>query len=155
MASVGDKAPDFTLAYSKTDKITLSELRGKPVVINFFPAAFTGNCQAQLCRMRDELADYNDLGATMLAISADNIFSSVAFAKQNGIEYPVLADYTGETIAAYGMTIENFVGLQGYNVANRGAFVIDGEGTIAAIIMGAPGELPDFDGIKAAVAALG
>nr|WP_293272022.1 peroxiredoxin [Nannocystis sp.] len=83
MPQIGDKAPDFDLPNHKRERVSLASLRGKTVVLAFFPAAFTGVCEKELCSFRDSLAALNDLNATVLGISVDAPFSNAAFAERN------------------------------------------------------------------------
>lgn len=155
MLAVGTKAPDFTLFKNRTDKVSLSEQRGKKVVIAFFPAAFTSVCEKELCTFRDSLAELNGLDATVLGISVDGPFSNVAFAEKNKLTFPVLSDYTRETVRAYDVALDDFAGLPGYTASKRAVYVVDGEGTIQYAWVGPnPGVEPDYDAVKKAVAGL-
>jgi peroxiredoxin len=148
---VGDKAPDFTLLEAPGKSITLSEeLEKGPVVLIFYPADFTSVCQEELCRFRDVLADYNELGAGVLGISVDGLFSHKAFKETNGIQFPLLSDWDKDVIRAYDVVFPDFVGMK--DVAKRSVFVIDQDGKIVyAWISENPGKLPPFDEVKAAV----
>jgi peroxiredoxin len=148
---VGDKAPDFTLLEAPGKSITLSEeLEKGPVVLIFYPADFTSVCQEELCRFRDVLADYNELGAGVLGISVDGLFSHKAFKEANGIQFPLLSDWDKDVIRAYDIVFPDFVGMK--EVAKRSVFVIDQDGKIVyAWISENPGKLPPFDEVKAAV----
>src|SRR5688572_8510931 len=119
MLDVGSKAPDFSLHKNKTDKVTLSAHRGKKVVVAFIPAAFTSVCEKELCTFRDSIADLSALDATVLAISVDGPFANLAFAQKNAIEFPILSDYTRETVRAWGVALDDFAGLPGYTAAKR------------------------------------
>ena len=80
MLEIGATAPNFTLPNTKREAVSLADLRGKAVVLAFFPAAFTGVCEKELCTFRDSLASFNDVGATVLGIAVDAPFSNAAFA---------------------------------------------------------------------------
>src|SRR5687767_5914836 len=101
MVHVGDKAPDFTLLNTKREAVSLESLKGKKVVLAFFPAAFTGVCTKELCAFRDSLAAFNGMNAAVLGISVDAPFSNAAFAEQNGLTFPILSDYKREAVAKY------------------------------------------------------
>ena len=148
---VGDNAPDFTLLEAPGKSITLSEeLEKGPVVLIFYPADFTSVCQEELCIFRDALAEYNELGAGVLGISVDGLFSHKAFKEANGIQFPLLSDWDKEVIRAYDVVFPDFVGMK--DVAKRSVFVIDQDGKIVyAWISENPGKLPPFDEVKAAV----
>ena len=96
MPDVRDQAPDFTLFRGKGETVTLSELRGQKVVLAFFPAAFTGVCEKELCTFRDSFADLAALNATVLGISVDGLFANLAFAHQDEfgfVELNLLASF--------------------------------------------------------------
>jgi glutaredoxin-dependent peroxiredoxin len=151
---VGTKAPDFTLKTKNADglqEITLSDNYGTgKTVLLFFPFAFTGVCETELCSMRDSLADYNELGSKVYAISGDSPFAQEAFSQKNNLNFPLLSDYNHDVSKAYDVMYEGFVGYDG--PAKRSAFVIDSEGTIQfSSSNDDPKVLPDFEAIKAAL----
>lgn len=151
---VGNEAPDFTLLEAPGKSVTLSEeVQKGPVVLVFYPADFTSVCQEELCRFRDALADYNSMGANVLGISVDGIFSHKAFKEANGIEYPLLSDWDKTVIKDYDIVHEDFVGMK--EVAKRSVFVVDADMTIVfAWVSEDPGKLPPFDDVKMAVTKL-
>lgn len=152
MSLVGQNAPDFTLPNTSREAISLSGLRGQKVVLAFFPAAFTGVCEKELCTFRDALASFNELNATVLGISVDSPFSNGAFAAKNGVNFPVLSDYTRATVAAYGIELHDFAGLAGYTASKRAVFVVDEGGKITYEWVGPnPGVEPDYAAVSAAV----
>ena len=152
MLDVGTKAPEFNLLKNKSDRVSLASLRGKKVVIAFFPAAFTSVCEKELCSFRDSLAELNGLDATVLGISVDAPFSNVAFAEKNKLTFPVLSDYTREATRAYDVALDDFAGMVGYTAAKRAVFVVDKEGVIRYAWVGPnPGVEPDYDAIEAAL----
>ncbi len=153
MLDVGTKAPEFNLLKNKADRVSLASLRGKKVVLAFFPAAFTSVCEKELCSFRDSLAELNGLDATVLGISVDAPFSNVAFAEKNKLTFPVLSDYTREATRAYDVALDDFAGMVGYTAAKRAVFVVDKEGVIRYAWVGPnPGVEPDYDAVKKAVA---
>ncbi len=149
--SVGTKAPDFTLHNSENQEVSLKDFAGKTLVINFFPAAFTGVCTEQLCSNRDELSFYNNLGAEVVAVSVDLPFSLAEFKKQQKLNFSLLSDFNKDMIKAYGFYLENFV--FGYHgVSKRGVVVIDKNGNIAySQETENPGVQVDFPALKAAL----
>jgi peroxiredoxin len=156
MAAIGSDAPDFTLFNNKREKVTLSEQRGKNVVLAFFPAAFTGVCEKELCTFRDSLALFNDLDAAVYGICVDAPFANNAFAEKNQLNFPILSDYAREAVRAYGVAHEDFAGLPGYTAAKRSVFVIDKQGTVAyAWVADVPSQEPNYDDVQAAVRKLG
>jgi glutaredoxin-dependent peroxiredoxin len=149
--AVGSKAPDFTLYNTERKAVSLKDFAGKILVINFFPAAFTSVCTAQLCSTRDELSFYNDIGAAVVGISVDMPFSLGIFKAQQHINFDLLSDFNKEMIHAYQMYHCNFsLGMRG--VAKRGVIVIDGNGNIAyAEETPNPGTQVNFAALKAAL----
>lgn len=152
MPELNQPAPEFSLFKGKGDKLSLSDLRGQKVVIAFVPAAFTGICTKELCDFRDSLASFNDLNAQVVAISVDGLFSNLAWAKEHGLTFPVLSDYTRAATHAYGVALENFAGMEGYTTATRSVFVVNEEGTLTFQWIGTPGDYPPMDEVKAALA---
>lgn len=126
---VGDMAPDFDLPSTKGGRVKLSDFRGKsPVVLAFFPAAFTGGCTKEMLAYQARLANFQGYNAQIFGISGDNTPSQSEFAKQLKLEFPLLSDFaTRETMAAYGVLIP------GRGIANRATFVVDRDGRIVHI----------------------
>ena len=156
MTTIGNAAPPFSLINTKREKVELSSLRGKNVVLAFYPAAFTGVCEKELCTFRDSLAAFNDLGATVFGISVDAPFSNGAFASKNGLTFELLSDYKREAVRALDVAHDDFAGMTGYTAAKRSVFVIDGEGVIRyRWVAPNPGVEPNYDEVKAAVQSLG
>ncbi len=154
MIATGSPAPDFDLFSHKRERVTLSSLRGRKVVLAFFPAAFTGVCQKELCAFRDALADFNTLDASVLAISVDAPFANAAFAEKNGVTYPILSDYARAATRAYDVALDDFAGMPGYTASKRAVFVVNREGVITWSWVGPnPGVEPDYAAVKAAVEA--
>ncbi len=146
--SKGQKAPDFKLYSSELKEISLSDFKGKKVVIHFFPMAFTGVCTTQLCTMRDTFGYYDGLGAEVLAISVDSPFTLAKFKELNNYQFPLLSDFNKEVSKEYGAYYDEFVfNLKG--VSKRAAFVLDeNHEIIFAQILESAGDLPDFDAIR-------
>jgi len=156
MLQPGDKAPDFTLPNHKRERVALADLHGKTVVLAFFPAAFTGVCEKEMCSFRDSLAALNDLNATVLGVSVDAPFSNAAFAERNQLNFPLISDYNREATRAYGVAHDDFAGLTGYTAAKRSVFVIDPAGVVRyAWIAPNPGVEPSYDEVQKAVASAG
>jgi peroxiredoxin len=156
MPAIGSDAPDFTLLTNKREKVTLSEQRGKNVVLAFFPAAFTGVCEKELCTFRDALALFNDLDAAVYGLSVDAPFANNAFAEKNQLNFPILSDYTRQAVNAYGVAHDDFAGMPGYTAAKRSVFVVDKQGKVAyAWVADVPSQEPNYDEVQAAVRQLG
>ena len=152
MPQLNAPAPDFTLLDTSRNAVTLSALKGQKVVVAFFPAAFTGVCEKELCTFRDSLASLKDLNATVLAISVDAPFSNAAFAQNNDLNFPVLSDYSRATVRAYGVAHDDFAGMEGYTAAKRSVFVVDADGQLTwSWVAPSPANEPDYDAVKAAL----
>src|SRR5436305_3048044 len=148
--SVGDSAPEFSLPDQDKQVVSLTDLRGTPVLLVFYPFAFSGICTGELCQLRDELAAYTDAGVKVLAISTDPVFSLKAFREKEGFEFPLLSDFWphGETAKAYGVFNEKA------GMALRGTFLLDPDGKIAFAEVNLPGDARQQSGWKQAVHAL-
>ena len=151
---VGSKAPDFTLMNQERQPVTLSGLKGQPVVLAFFPAAFSGVCQKELCTFRDSMAQLNQAHAQVLGISVDTFFSLKAFQDQQSLNFPLLSDFNKEVIREYGVFNEDMIGLKG--IAKRSVFVIDKDGIVRyrEVLEDARNE-PDYKKVLDSVASLG
>lgn len=156
MLQPGDQAPDFTLPNTKRERVSLASLRGKTVVLAFFPAAFTSVCEKELCSFRDSLSALNDLNAAVLGLSVDAPFSNGAFAERNQLNFPLLSDYNREAVRAYGVALDDFAGMPGYTAAKRAVFVVDPTGKITYAWVGPnPGVEPNYDEVQRAVTSAG
>jgi peroxiredoxin len=126
---VGSKAPDFTLMNQDRQPVTLSSvLQNGPVVLAFFPAAFSSTCQNEMCTFRDSIATLGQSKAQVLGVSTDTFFALKAWADQQGFNFPLLSDYNKEVIGEYGVTNPDMIGLK--NIAKRAVFVIDTGGVV-------------------------
>ncbi|MDA0815350.1 MAG: redoxin domain-containing protein [Chloroflexi bacterium] len=130
----GSEAPDFTLTDENNQKVTLSELRGTPVVLVFYPFDFSGTCTAEHCDIRDNYGSWMEKGAKVYGISRDSRFTHNAFKEREGFQHSLLADLKGEVASQYG------VWNAAAAAAERATFVIDREGTVAYAIYNA---IPD------------
>lgn len=152
MSLVGKPAPTFTLTDNSRQKVSLDSFRGKKVVLAFYPAAFTGVCEKEVCTFRDSLSDLNGLNAVVLGLSVDSPFANNAFAAKNNLNFPLLSDPTRETITAYDVVINDFAGVTGLTVSKRAVFVINEEGVVTWEWVGPnPGVEPDYAAVKAAL----
>jgi peroxiredoxin len=144
----GQKAPGFTLPDSDKKNVSLSDQQGKNVVLLFFPLAFTSVCTAELCHVRDNFQQFEQLNATVFGISADSPPTLAIFKGQQNLNFSLLSDFNKEAATAYESIYENFAwGLKG--VPKRAAFVIDQEGIIRyAEVLEDAGKQPDFDAIQ-------
>ena len=148
---VGSQAPDFTLMNQDRQPVTLSAQRGRPVVLAFFPAAFSSTCQKELCTFRDSLGRLNSANAQVYGISVDTFFALKAFQDQQQLGFPLLSDFNKQVIREYGVFNEDMIGLKG--IAKRAVFVLDKEGIVRhrEVLEDARNE-PDYDKALASVA---
>lgn len=148
---VGTQAPDFTLNDYNKQPVTLSALYAdKPVLLVFYPFAFSGICQGELCQLRDEFGDYEGRGVQVVGVSVDTPFSLKAWAEQQGYQFPLLSDFWphGEVAQAYGV-FNDKAGL-----ATRGTFLIDTSGVVRFAEVNEPGQARDQEAWKKAIADL-
>jgi len=147
----GQAAPQFTLVSSALKTVSLSDFKGRKVVLHFFPLAFTGVCTTQLCTMRDSFGYYDGLNATILGISVDSPFTLAKFKEENNYQFDLLSDFNKEVSTAYEAIYADFVmGLKG--VSKRAAFVIDEEQNIIyAEVLEVATDLPNFEAIAEVV----
>ncbi|MFB6113330.1 MAG: redoxin domain-containing protein [Halodesulfurarchaeum sp.] len=155
MVAVGDRAPDFTapLAQDEIQEFTLSEnLDDGPVVLAFFPGAFTSTCTDEMCTFRDEMASFDDIGATVYGVSVDTPFSLNEFRDKYDLTFGIISDHTKEIIDEYDVTMD-FADLGYYGVAKRSVFVVDEEGTVTYTwVSDDPGVEPDYEEVEQAAA---
>lgn len=151
---VGSKAPDFKLFNTEKKEISLSEQKGKNVVLLFFPLAFTSVCTAELCNIRDNYAMYNSLNAVVFGISTDSLFSLGKFREEQKLNFDLLSDYNKDISTAYNSLYEQFgFGMKG--VSKRAAFVIDKDGVIKySEVLEDAGKQPNFEAINSTLKSL-
>jgi glutaredoxin-dependent peroxiredoxin len=151
---VGSKAPDFTLTDQDRQAVKLSEQKGKPVVLAFFPAAFSSVCTKELCTFRDAMARLNSAKAQVYGISVDTFFTLKAFQEAQGYNFPLLSDFNKQAIKDYGVFNEDMIGLKG--IAKRAVFVIDKDGIVRhkEVLDDARNE-PNYDKVFSILASLG
>jgi peroxiredoxin len=154
MVSEGDSAPTFTatLGTSDHEDFDLADHLGDgPVVLAFFPGAFTPPCTNEMVAFQERLDEFESAGATVLGVSADSPFSQGAFREEHGIEFDLVSDMDGDTIEAYGLTMD-IADLGLHDIANRAVFVIDDEGTVVYDwVADDPTNEPDYDAVLDAV----
>ena len=153
---VGQQAPDVTLVNYDRKPMRISELRGKPAVLLFFPGAFTTTCTKEMCAFRDGMAEYGTLNAQVIGISVDMPYSQKAFADQYGLTFPLMSDYNREAVRAFDVQDPNFAGGLLPGVAMRSVFVLDRQGAVRyKWVADEQGTEPDYAAVEAAVKALG
>jgi peroxiredoxin len=149
---VGQKAPDIALVGADRKPVQLADvIAGKPAVLVFFPAAFSGVCTKEMCSFRDSFARFRDVSSQVVGISVDSPFAQTGFAQVNHIEFPLLSDFNRRAVRAFGIEDPSFAGGQLPGVAKRSVFVLDKEGIVRwKWIAEAAANEPDYDAVAEA-----
>ena len=134
MLAEGDPAPDFALTSDAGDRVQLSELRGKPVVLYFYPKDDTPGCTKQACGIRDAYGEFERAGAVVLGVSPDNEGSHVKFKKKYDLPFTLLADTDHAVADEYGVWGEKSYMGKKYTGVKRSTFVIDADGNIKKVM---------------------
>jgi peroxiredoxin len=149
---VGEAAPDFKLPYATQEKIfmkpeeqlSLSGLRGRNVILAFYPADWSGGCTTEVCTLRDTFAELSKLNAAVLGISGDYVFSHHEWAKFHKLQFPLLSDHDHHVARAYDSYMEQV----GFN--KRTVYLVDKEGVIRYVNLAfKPGDKKDYDALRA------
>jgi peroxiredoxin len=122
--TVGTPAPDFTLPSTSGERVTLSQLRGKPVLIAFFPLAFSPTCTAELCEMRDDWSEFEKRGLAVLPISVDSTYALKEYKQKYSMKVDLLSDFKREVTIRYGVLNEDRF------FSNRAYFLVDRDGLV-------------------------
>ena len=133
MVREGDEAPDFTLRSDAGDDVTLSSLRGKPVVLYFYPKDDTPGCTTQACGIRDAWGEFERAGAVVLGVSPDDERSHVKFREKYDLPFTLLADTDHEVADRYGVWGEKAYMGRKYMGVSRSTFVIDAAGAVKKV----------------------
>lgn len=149
---VGAQAPDFVLRDQNNAEVRLSDFRGKrSVLLVFFPLAFTGVCQGELCEVRDNIGDFVNDEAQLVAVSVDAGPTHKAWSERENFTFPLLSDFWphGAVARSYGVFNDDA------GIANRGTFVIDRTGVVRFAEMNSPRQPRDQQGWRKALAEIG
>jgi peroxiredoxin Q/BCP len=130
---VGDKAPDFTLPTDGGGTVSLTALKGKTVVLYFYPKDDTSGCTAEACAFRDALPDFSKVKAEIVAVSRDSVASHDKFKKKFKLPFPLAADEDGTVCQAYGVWVEKSMYGRNYLGIERATFLIDAKGVVRKI----------------------
>lgn len=151
MIKVGQKAPDFKLFDTEKKEVSLSDFKGKNLIVFFFPMAWTGVCTKEMCSIQDNYNSYKKLNTAVVGISVDSILALKRFREDNNIEFPMLSDFNRDTIRAYDVVLPEF-NWGTKNVAKRSTFLIDEEGIVKYVeILPSASDLPNLEAIKEAL----
>ena len=129
----GDQAPDFTMPTDGNGSVTLSKLRGKPVVLYFYPKDDTSGCTAEACGFRDNFPDYGKTGAVVIGVSKDSVASHDKFKKKYELPFTLASDTDGKVCESYGVWVEKSMYGRKYMGIDRSTFLIDGEGIVRGV----------------------
>jgi peroxiredoxin Q/BCP len=130
---IGDQAPDFTLPTDGHGSVTLSALRGKPVIVYFYPKDDTPGCTTEACGFRDALPDFSETAAAVIGISKDSVAAHDKFKAKYALPFTLAADPEGVVVAQYDAWVEKTLYGRKYMGIDRCTFLIDGTGTIRGI----------------------
>lgn len=144
----GQPAPPFSLFDTGKNKISLEDFKGRNILLLFFPQAFTGVCTKELCSIRDDIGNYNNINNTVIGISVDSVFTLQKFKEEQQYNFSLLSDFNKEVSTAYGCLYENWI-LDMKGVSKRASFIIDKQGIIKYVqVLENAMDFPDFDTIR-------
>jgi peroxiredoxin Q/BCP len=134
MIEPGQPAPSFTLPDQDGNPVSLEDLRGRRVVLYFYPKADTPGCTTQACGVRDHAADYDAAGAVVLGVSPDPVKAVKTFHDKQGLNFPLLSDEDHAVAEAYGVWVEKSMYGRTFWGNERTTFVIDEEGVVREVL---------------------
>ena len=145
---IGEKAPDFTLKNTSKKDVSLADYSGKTVILAFYPGAFTGVCDKEMCAFQENFKQLTDSNATVIGISVDSPWANAEFANKHQLGFELLSDIDREVIESYDAKFIGLGGLNGYVSANRVIIIIDKNGIIKhRWVADNPGIEPDYQNI--------
>lgn len=148
MVNIGDTAPAFTLKTTDKSDVSLSDYSGQTVILAFYPGAFTGVCDKEMCAFQDNMGKLNQSNSIVLGISVDSPWANAEFARKYNLEFSLLSDLDRDVVKAYDATFTGLGGIDGYVSANRVVIVIDKDGIVQhRWVAENPGVEPDYDSI--------
>lgn len=150
---IGQRVPEFSLPDTEKKERKLGEFTSKGrTVLLFFPFAFSGVCDKEMCFFRDGMTRLNSLNAQVAGISVDSVFTLKVFAQTYNLQFPLLSDFNKKVSKAYGVLQETWVGFGYKGVSKRAAFVLDGKGILRyRWVTDAPANEPPYDEVLAAL----
>lgn len=155
MAKIGDTAPEFTLKNTDKNDVSLADYNGQAVILAFYPGAFTGVCDKEMCAFQDSLGKLNDSNAVVLGISVDSPWANAEFARKYNLEFDLLSDLNRDVVESYDAAFVGLGGIDGYVCANRVVIVIDKNGIVQhRWVAENPGVEPDYDAVVALASSL-
>ena len=156
MLNVNDTAPEFTLKNTAKEDISLSDYSDKLVVLAFYPGAFTGVCDTEMCKLKEDMEVFNSMDAVVLGLSVDSPWANAAFSDKYDLNFDLLSDLDRTATKDYDVLFEGLGGIEGYSCSNRAVFIVDAEGSIKYrwVAEPNPGVEPDYNEIKEFVKSL-
>jgi peroxiredoxin len=149
---IGQKLPDFSLYDQDRKQRSLMDFAGRKIVLAFFPGAFTGVCTKEMCTFRDSL---QSLPGQVVAISVNDPFTNKGFADVHNLQFPILSDYSRETIRRLNIVMNDFAGLKGYAAAKRSVFILDSSGVVRyKWVSEDPTKEPNYEEVKSTLGKL-
>ena len=150
MANIGHAAPSFTLKNTAKEDVNLADYAGKTVILVFYPGAFTGVCDKEMCAFQDNMAKLNEANTAVLGISVDSPWANAEFARKYNLEFDLLSDLDRKVVNSYDAVFVGLGGIEGYVCANRVVIVIDKNGVVQhRWVAENPGVEPDYDAVVA------
>ena len=145
---IGESAPNFTLKNTSKEDVSLADYAGKTVILAFYPGAFTGVCDTEMCSFQDNLSKLNESNSDVIGISVDSPWANAEFASKYNLKFELLSDIDREVVETYDAKFVGLGGIEGYESANRVVVVIDKEGIVRhRWVAENPGVEPDYDEI--------
>jgi peroxiredoxin len=149
---IGQKLPEFQLHDQDRKQRSMNEFLGKKTIVAFFPGAFTGPCTKEMCTFRDST---QTLPGQVVAISVNDPFTNKGFAEAHQLQFPILSDYSRDTIKKLNIFHNDFAGLKGYTAAKRSVFILDKNGVVRyKWVSEDPTKEPNYEEIKSTLAKL-
>ncbi len=150
MSDINSIAPHFTLKNTKKEDVSLSNFKGNPIVLAFYPGAFTGVCDTEMCKLQEDMSVFNELNTTVLGISVDSPWANGAFSDKYKLNFELLSDLDRSVTKDYNLIFTGLGGIEGYTCSNRGVIIIDSDGLIRYrwVAEPNPGVEPNYEEIK-------
>ena len=149
MSQINEQAPHFELYNTNKEKVSLSGFSGETAILAFYPGAFTGVCDTEMCTLQENMESFNASGARVIGISVDSPWANAEFAKKYNLDFELLSDLDREVVNMYGLTFQGLGGLEGYVSANRAVVIIDSGGVIQyRWVAENPGVEPNYEEIE-------
>jgi peroxiredoxin len=146
---IGQKAPEISLVDTDKNIVSLSDFKGRNIILLFFPLAFTNTCTIELCKMRDNISIYDSLYAEVLGVSVDSFYTLAKYKEEQQLNFKLLSDFNKDASKAFDVLYDSFGKFEMKGVSKRAAFIIDKEGIIRyAEVCASASDLPDFNAIK-------